>query len=45
MSGSAKLKTYLLLAVFSLMMVSTAWARIVYVDAAGANDGSSWSDK
>jgi len=46
MDDSAKLKTYLLLAAFSLTMVSTALAGIIYVDtnAPGANDGSSWTD-
>lgn len=46
MGGCAKPKTYLLLAVFSLMIVSSASARIVYVDtdATGENDGSSWAD-
>lgn len=46
MGGCVYPKTYLLLAAFSLMMVSTASAKIIYVDtdALGANDGSSWAD-
>jgi len=46
MGGCAKLKTYLLPAVFLLMMFSTASSKIVYVDADApcANDGSSWAD-
>ena len=38
MSGSAKLKTYLLLAAFSLMMVSSAMSRTIYVDDNGPAD-------
>jgi len=46
MGGCANPKTYLLLAAFSLMIVSSAMSRTIYVDtdAFGANDGSSWED-
>ncbi|NIP26257.1 MAG: hypothetical protein GWN67_18155 [Phycisphaerae bacterium] len=46
MGGCANPKTYLLLAAFSLTIVSSAMSGTIYVDddAAGANDGSSWTD-
>ncbi|HIJ53437.1 MAG TPA: hypothetical protein HPP66_09835 [Planctomycetes bacterium] len=47
MSGRTNLKTYVLVAAFSLAIVSTTFAgRVIYVDAdaIGANDGSSWAD-
>ena len=46
MGDCANPKTYLLLAAFSLMLMSSAMARTIYVDAnaAGANHGSSWAN-
>jgi len=47
MSGRTNLKTSVLVAALSLAIVSTTFAgRVIYVDvdAAGANNGSSWAD-
>ena len=46
MNKKTNIKSWLAISVFLLLMVSTATAEIIFVDAdaTGANDGSSWAD-